>query len=142
MPYRLILYLPWGYFYLLCRRISIHTHALMADPREKEAGDKPNKDVESGRQGISHWKMITDQGVVTDDIVNWEYDGEGTEEDPFVVEWIDNDPRNPMTFSKTKKWIMAITVANSVLVVSFCSSAFSGGMRLPLTTVPPLLHGC
>lgn len=86
-------------------------------------------DVESGKEGISHWQMITNQGVVTNDIVNWEYDGEGTEEDPYVVEWIDNDPRNPMTFAKTKKWIMAIAVANSVLVVSFCSSAFSGGIQ-------------
>jgi len=99
----------------------------MADTKESEAGARPNKDVESGKEGISHWKMITDQGVVTDDIVNWEYEGEGTEADPFVVEWIANDPRNPLAFSQTKKWIMAITVANSVLVVSFCSSAFSGG---------------
>lgn len=94
---------------------------------EKEAA-RPTTDVESGREGITHWQMILDQGVVTNDIVNWEYDGEGTEEDPFVVEWIENDPRNPMTFAKTKKWIMALAVANSVLVVSFCSSAFSGGM--------------
>jgi hypothetical protein len=87
-----------------------------------------NMDVESGREGISHWKMITDQGVVTKEIINYDYEGEGTEEDPYVVEWIDNDPRNPMTWPKTKKWVMAIAVANSVLVVSFCSSAFSGGM--------------
>ncbi|KAF2131402.1 MFS general substrate transporter [Dothidotthia symphoricarpi CBS 119687] len=85
-------------------------------------------DIESGREGISHWKMITDQGVVTNEIVNWEYEGTGTEEDPFVVEWIENDPRNPMTWAKTKKWILALCVANSVLVVSFCSSAFSGGI--------------
>ncbi|KZM24427.1 uncharacterized protein EKO05_0001572 [Ascochyta rabiei] len=86
-------------------------------------------DVESGREGISHWKMILDQGVVTNDIVNWNYEGSGTEEDPYAVEWLPNDPRNPMTFAKTKKWIMAIAVANSVLVVSFCSSAFSGGVQ-------------
>ncbi|KAF2856344.1 MFS multidrug transporter-like protein [Plenodomus tracheiphilus IPT5] len=96
---------------------------------EKAAGDRPNRDVESGKEGISHWKMITDQGVVTNDIINWEYEGEGTEEHPFVVEWIDQDPRNPMTFSKMKKWIMVLAVANSVLVVSFCSSAFSGGIQ-------------
>jgi hypothetical protein len=97
---------------------------------EKE-GDvaRSNQDVESGREGISHWNMIMDQGVVTKEIVEWEYDGEGTEEDPYVVEWIENDPRNPMTWPKTKKWIMAIAVANSVLVVSFCSSAFSGGIQ-------------
>ncbi|KAH9865784.1 hypothetical protein J1614_009371 [Plenodomus biglobosus] len=100
----------------------------MTDTMEKES-DRTNRDIESGREGISHWDMITDQGAVTDEIINWEYDGEGTEEDPFVVEWIDNDPRNPMTFTKTKKWIMALAVANSVLVVSFCSSAFSGGIQ-------------
>jgi hypothetical protein len=96
--------------------------------KENEAGTNVS-DVESGREGISHWKMITDQGVVTKEIAEWEYEGEGTEDDPYVVEWIENDPRNPMTFAKTKKWIMAIAVANSVLVVSFCSSAFSGGIQ-------------
>lgn len=102
----------------------------MADTRPKEeASHTPGKDVESGSQGISHWQMITDQGVVTDAIKNWEYDGQGTEEDPFVVEWIENDPRNPMTFSQMKKWIITIAVANSVLVISFCSSAFSGGIQ-------------
>lgn len=90
---------------------------------------RSSMDLESGREGISHWKMIFDQGVVTNDIVNWEYEGAGTEEDPHVVEWLPNDPRNPMTFAKTKKWIMALAVANSVLVVSFCSSAFSGGIQ-------------
>lgn len=95
-----------------------------------EKNDNGNtSDVESGREGISHWKMILDQGVTTKEIENWDYEGEGTEEDPFVVEWIDNDPRNPMTWAKTKKWIMALAVANSVLVVSFCSSAFSGGIQ-------------
>lgn len=92
------------------------------------ATNNSNMDVESGREGISHWQMITDQGVVTREIINYDYEGAGTEEDPYVVEWIDNDPRNPMTWAKSKKWIMAIAVANSVLVVSFCSSAFSGGM--------------
>jgi len=96
--------------------------------KESEAGQS-SPDVESGRQGISHWRMITDQGVTTKEIEEWNYEGAGTEDDPYVVEWIENDPRNPMTWSKTRKWIMALAVANSVLVVSFCSSAFSGGIQ-------------
>lgn len=96
--------------------------------KENEAG-RNSQDVESGREGISHWKMIMDQGVTTKEIEEWDYEGEGTEDDPYVVEWIENDPRNPMTWAKTKKWIMTIAVANSVLVVSFCSSAFSGGIQ-------------
>jgi hypothetical protein len=63
--------------------------------KEPEVG-RSSQDVESGREGISHWKMIMDQGVVTKEIVEYEYEGEGTEDDPYVVEWIENDPRNPM----------------------------------------------
>lgn len=100
---------------------------------KQNAAAQSSQDVESGREGISHWKMILDQGVVTNEIVNWDYEGEGTEDDPYVVEWIENDPRNPMTWPKTKKWILAIAVANSVLVVSFCSSAFSGGIQHIMT---------
>jgi hypothetical protein len=86
-----------------------------------------NMDIESGKESIGHWSMILDQGVVTKEIADWQYDGAGTEEDPYAVEWINNDPRNPMEWPKAKKWVMALAVANSVLVVSFCSSAFSGG---------------
>jgi hypothetical protein len=86
-----------------------------------------NMDIESGKESIGHWSMILDQGVVTKEIADWQYDGAGTEEDPYAVEWINNDPRNPMEWPQAKKWVMALAVANSVLVVSFCSSAFSGG---------------
>ncbi|KAK7193893.1 hypothetical protein DPSP01_010145 [Paraphaeosphaeria sporulosa] len=91
--------------------------------------EKAGMDPESGRQGIPHMKLILEQGVVTDEIVNWEYEGAGTEEDPYVVEWIENDPRNPMTWSTTKKWVGCVCMAFATLTVSFCSSAFSGGVR-------------
>jgi hypothetical protein len=61
-----------------------------------------SQDVESGREGISHWKMIMDQGVTTKEIEEYDYEGEGTEEDPYVVEWIENDPRNPMVCCNPK----------------------------------------
>ena len=87
-------------------------------------------DVESGRQGIPHFKLILEQGIVTDEIVNWDYEGSGTEEDPYVVEWIENDPRNPMEWSQTKKWTGCVCMAFATLTVAFCSSAFSGGRFL------------
>lgn len=58
------------------------------------------KDVEAGRpQRIPWLKAVFDQGVVTDDIKNWHYRGTGTDDDPYIVVWIDDDPRNP---SKTR----------------------------------------
>ncbi|KAF2002805.1 MFS general substrate transporter [Amniculicola lignicola CBS 123094] len=88
-------------------------------------------DIESGKgpNGFSHIKLILDQGVLTPSIIKWEYDGSGTEEDPYVVEWIDDDPRNPMVWPKTKKWAMCLSMAVATLCVSFCSSAFSGGIQ-------------
>ena len=55
-------------------------------------------DIESGqhRQGIPYWALLTNQGVLTPEIENSKYEGSGTEEDPYVVEWMANDPRNPM----------------------------------------------
>ncbi|KAJ8104404.1 major facilitator superfamily domain, general substrate transporter [Lipomyces tetrasporus] len=56
------------------------------------------------------------------------YDGQGTEEDPFVVEFQKDDPGNPMNWSSfRRKWfITAIATATfSVFAVTFTSSAYS-----------------
>ncbi|OCL07044.1 benomyl/methotrexate resistance protein [Glonium stellatum] len=92
--------------------------------------EKVQPDIESGKgpEGIPHWKLLTQQGIVTPEIVNWKYDGKGTEEDPYVVEWIEDDPRNPMRWPQVKKWTSALMMAFATLAVSFCSSAFSGGI--------------
>ncbi|KAJ9663758.1 hypothetical protein H2201_005479 [Coniosporium apollinis] len=86
-------------------------------------------DAEAGRTTpIPYWKIVADQKVVTPEIVNWHYKGSGTEDDPYLVEWIDNDPRNPMLFSTGTKLLIALTVAFETLCVSFGSSTFSGGI--------------
>lgn len=94
---------------------------------------KENMDPESQHHGqnlptkISYPKLMLDQGVLTKDVVEWEYEGSGTEEDPYVVDWIHNDARNPMTWSTGRKWAGCSSMALATLVVAFCSSAFSGG---------------
>jgi hypothetical protein len=59
----------------------------------------------------SHWELVWDQTHVTPEVVNWPYKGSGTEEDPYVVEYIENDRRNPMLFPQWKKWMITILVA-------------------------------
>ena len=53
------------------------------------------------------------------------YDGRGTEEDPFVVEFRKEDPDNPMNWSQFRKWFITIIVTVSVFAVTFTSSAYS-----------------
>lgn len=88
------------------------------------------KDVESGRPARIPWtKQILDQGVVNDDIVNAYYEGAGTNEDPYIVQWLDDDPRNPMNYPTMVKWAITMLVAVATLAVAFVSSAYSGGVR-------------
>lgn len=77
---------------------------------------------------IPFWRQVYDTSVVTDDIVNHPYPGSGTENDPYAITWIPNDPRNPMNFSGWRKWYITILVSFATMAVSLVSSAYSGGM--------------
>lgn len=86
------------------------------------------KDVEAGKPTrIPHFRQVFDQAGITPEVQQWDYDGSGTEDDPYVVTWIHDDPRNPMLYSQTKKWSITMLVAFATLAVAFCSSAYSGG---------------
>lgn len=78
---------------------------------------------------IPYWRLIVDQGVVTQEIIDYPYAGSGTDEDPYVVQWIPNDPRNPMLFGAFKKWGITMLVAFATLAVALVSSAYTGGIR-------------
>jgi hypothetical protein len=87
------------------------------------------KDAESARSGhISHFQRVLHQGVLNDDIIEHNYKGSGTESDPFLVTWIENDPVNPMNYPQALKWTITMLVAIATLAVAFVSSAYSGGI--------------
>ncbi|POR34074.1 Putative MFS-type transporter [Tolypocladium paradoxum] len=76
----------------------------------------------------SHLSVLLDPAGLSDEALNHQYAGSGTIESPYLVDFLPNDPRNPMTFSKTLKWLITILAALSTLAVSFASSAYSGGV--------------
>lgn len=45
----------------------------------------------------------------------------------LCIEFIPNDPRNPMEFSLAKKWTLTVLLAVATLAVVFVSSAYTGG---------------
>ncbi|OJJ42653.1 hypothetical protein ASPZODRAFT_155134 [Penicilliopsis zonata CBS 506.65] len=53
------------------------------------------------------------------------YDGQGTEEDPFVVEYQKDDPGNPMNWGSFRKWFITVIATISVFAVTLTSSAYS-----------------
>ena len=78
---------------------------------------------------ISYFRLVFDQGVVTQEIIDYPYPGSGTEDDPYAVTWIPDDPRNPMNFSESKKWSFTMLVAIATLAVALVSSAYTGGVE-------------
>lgn len=89
-----------------------------------------SEQIEAPRpQRIPYWRLMLDQGVVTPEIIEYPYAGEGTEEEPYIIEWIPDDPRNPMLFSSTTKWTYTVVVAFATFAVSLCSSAYTGTIQ-------------
>lgn len=76
---------------------------------------------------VSKRNFLANRAPVTADVLNWQYEGSGTAEDPYLVQWIGDDLGNPLLWKSWYKWFIALSVASTTLCVSFCSSAYSGG---------------
>ncbi|KAL6719033.1 hypothetical protein ACLMJK_003268 [Lecanora helva] len=75
-----------------------------------------------------HYRCVLSQTLITDDVLKYPYTGRGTDSDPYIVDWIPGDPRNPMTLPKAMKWVITIIMALGTLAVAFASTAFSGAL--------------
>ncbi|PLB37658.1 MFS transporter [Aspergillus candidus] len=62
------------------------------------------------------------------DILCQSYDGSGTGTDPFLVKWVANDPTDPQSFSKTRKWAITFLLSLSTLSVALASSAYTSAV--------------
>ncbi|KAI0401428.1 MFS general substrate transporter [Xylaria palmicola] len=80
-----------------------------------------NKRIE---ERIPYWHLLFDQAVLPKSILDHQYRGGGTEESPYVVEWLSGDPRNPFGFPMTRKVFITLVMALASLSVSFSSSAY------------------
>ncbi|KAJ6257433.1 MFS-type efflux pump [Drechslerella dactyloides] len=91
--------------------------------------DEESQELSSLSNNITYWNLILDQGVVTERIILHRFLGSGTRDDPYLVEYIPRDPRNPMGFPQWKKWAITMVMAIATLAIAFVSSAYAGGME-------------
>ncbi|KAJ5581103.1 MFS general substrate transporter [Penicillium hetheringtonii] len=78
---------------------------------------------------IPFWRLIFDQGCITEEIANHEYPGKGTDEYPYEVSWLDNDIRDPMNFSPVFRWAITLLVGIDTFAIALVSSAYSGSIN-------------
>ena len=64
-----------------------------------------------------------------DDILNHHYSGSGTDEDPYIVDWLPADREDPQLWPSVYKWTCIGVVSWATLAVALSSSAYSGGIE-------------
>lgn len=88
-----------------------------------------DKRVDEIIRGVKDENGRARSGILTPAVLRHSYLGRGTEEDPYICEFIPNDPRNPLRWSTFRKWVVAIGASIATFVVTFCSSAYSSVTR-------------
>ncbi|KAI3559124.1 MFS multidrug transporter [Colletotrichum abscissum] len=92
---------------------------------------KGERDVEEAASATNHKAFLSylyDAAGVTQEVLDWSYQGHGTQSDPFVVEFLVADSANPLQLPSWRKWSITFLQAFAVLAVSFASSSFSSGI--------------
>lgn len=84
-----------------------------------DSTDGPKRTGTSGQLPKRPWRRYT---TPWEDIVSKTYPGEGTEEKPYLVDWLEGDAENPMTWKQHYKWFVVIINAVATLAVSMASS--------------------
>jgi MFS family permease len=64
-----------------------------------------------------------------ENVCNQNYSGKGTADDPFVIDYLQNDHQDAMNFPVQRKWAIAVLQSMSTLVVTFASSVYTGGIE-------------
>ncbi|CVK88880.1 related to mfs-multidrug-resistance transporter [Fusarium mangiferae] len=103
---------------------------LQPPPSSASSTTANTTDIESQQINAktSHFNLILDQVGLTDAVLNYDYTGHGTSDSPYLVEFLPNDSRNALNFSRSKKWLITILQAIATLAVTFTSTAYSGGL--------------
>lgn len=115
------------------------------DPEQGEQNQKPETPPESGiihgnnsmsdddtlgpsPKNLPVWQLLIDHARIDDNVLNHEYRGRGTTEEPFIVTWIHDDVGNPFNWPKWLQWMITMTSAVTCFGVAFSSSAYTGTM--------------
>ncbi|KAG8808115.1 hypothetical protein FRC17_004124 [Serendipita sp. 399] len=70
--------------------------------------------------------------------------GQGTKEDPYIVEWDTDDDEDPYNWPKSRKWLLTYQLAFGAFCATFGSSSYSGAVNrarkeLHMTTAVAIL---
>ncbi|KAJ5715621.1 Major facilitator superfamily domain general substrate transporter [Penicillium malachiteum] len=87
----------------------------------------PESSLENHRPNRpSHSKLVFDQTLITCEVRRHNYPGNGTVDDPYLVDWLPNDPKNGFNISIGMKWVIVMICSFNTLACSLVSTVFAG----------------
>ncbi|KAK5056167.1 hypothetical protein LTR84_012720 [Exophiala bonariae] len=93
------------------------------------SNDSVNQQVTDPAPHTSWVRPLLFHPSLTNEVCNQNYTGQGTDEDPYVVDYLHNDMQDAMNFSKGRKWAIAILQSLSSFAVTFASSVYVSGIK-------------
>ncbi|CEJ91839.1 hypothetical protein VHEMI07527 [[Torrubiella] hemipterigena] len=82
---------------------------------------------ESPLEGTS-WAQSLFRTHVPDDARTQAYPGSGTSTDPYIIDYLHIDSHDAMSFTKGRKWTIAVLQSSSTFAVTFASSVYVSGI--------------
>jgi len=68
---------------------------------------------------------MLDHGTLDPHTLAHQFPGSGTDQDPYIVGWTANDPRNPLLFKDRRKWLWTLLMALANMAVALATSAYT-----------------
>lgn len=100
-----------------------------SDSSSKSSTGSSDPPMSESSRRLSYWKVVFSDSLFNQAVLDYDYNGNGTEDDPFVVEFIPHDIRDPMEFPTWMRWTITMVAAVTTLAVAFASSCFTGGVK-------------
>lgn len=101
---------------------------MSAFPTLSDSDNDGPKEAKGSSRRMSWVQSLFSSTRVDEDGCTDGYSGTGTSEDPFVVDFRQNDRQDAMSFSKRRKWTIAMCQAVSFFAVTFGSSVYASGI--------------
>ncbi|KAI1828417.1 major facilitator superfamily transporter [Xylaria intraflava] len=103
------------------QQFSTSAVTLAEEPIDVAEPPKPSNEITWFQRQFNH-------ACITPAVLEWKYKGQGTPEDPYVVDFLPDDQRNPFLFPAWYKWSITVFKAIAVLAVAFVSTAYSSAV--------------
>ncbi|KND91016.1 putative transporter [Tolypocladium ophioglossoides CBS 100239] len=98
-------------------------------PEHAVADDDVPQLVKDSPRRMSRIRSLLFRTRLHDDVCNQNYAGNGTDDDPYIIDYLQNDRQDAMNFSKGRKWAITVLQSLSTFAVTFASSVYVSGIE-------------